>query len=931
MDYEGGKDFTDISLGDLEEQFDLQASSCLMNSANIFDRTLTTQEFDNEDSSVNQGLDVPSISQILAKRKNNGTVEYLVLLGSKDFERKQWVSRKMFPKCNWADLLEDFESRPSHLDSYILDNETMTHEILEKRKRTGTANLEYLILFKKGNNEKRIWITRKDMPILNWADLIESFEGEEKDEDSENDQSKLNNLLELASLKEAIDEPIKTKRNEGASSSTNNGCNNAAKEQIKAFLQPPFQQLKNNYLGLKSNILREKNASEKYVDVDQMQPELEALMKECQTCFEDVEKRGKETKEKLKSSNDPNLEWRTAITFKEAIDTATKKLNDFEFQLLSIQKKYQTSPEAVLARKTKADARKTGIIDGIEKYKLPIKLVCKDDTAKIRRYDLGVPDFTKSHKTLMMVGMTGAGKSLMINNIINYVYGVSYADNFRFELIIDKEEIAERGGLGSKSKADSMTSWVTGFNLNYQEGFRVNFGLTIIDTPGFGDTRGIKYDEIIVDQIREFFQSDQCCPVKEISCVGFVIQASTARITDDQKYVFDQVLNVFGKDMSENVFLLFTFADAQPAPALEVVKSHQIPFAEDCVFKFNNSALFAPNTNLNSEYSWNFGYNSLQDYFHHVGGKTPTSLTQTLDVLEERDYLKLILEHLKPKIDAGMDILQSIENMIQSILELRGTAHANKDYRVTKTVHPQTTKVVDHYITNCKSCMFTCHDPCYIAGDNKKGCASMRDGKCGVCPGYCPWDMHSNGDRIYIYSEVQSEETIEDMCQKYNIATSDKNAKKKLLLNLFEEYKAYKAGVFEDISRAADAAKRLEEIALKNTFLTNVSYIERLVKAEEMSNRPNKKHRLEQLNDVLQKAKILEDAKNNPETLTGHVNSYEETILDKINNIEDEFSYDYSSYFKYTHSDGRKQNKKDKKSYYQSLKDTVTNINPWKW
>ena len=205
----------------------------------------------------------------------------------------------------------------------------------------------------------------------------------------------------------------------------------------------------------------------------------------------------------------------------------------------------------------------------------------------------------------------------------------------------------------------------------------------------------------------------------------------------------------------------------------------------------------------------------------------------------------------------------------------------------------------------------------------------MKNGKCGVCPGYCPWDMHSNGDRIYVYTEVISEETIEDMCQKYDIAINDKNAKKTLLLNLFEEYKAYKAGVFDDISRAADAAKRLEEIALKNTFLTNVAYIERLIKTEELGCRPNKKHRLEQLQDVLVKAKILEDAKNNPETLTGHVNNYEATVLGKINAIEDEFSYNYSSFFQYSQQERKGQNKKDKESYVKMMKERLKNINPW--
>ena len=81
------------------------------------------------------------------------------------------------------------------------------------------------------------------------------------------------------------------------------------------------------------------------------------------------------------------------------------------------------------------------------------------------------------------------------------------------------------------------------------------------------------------------------------------------------------------------------------------------------------------------------------------------------------------------------------------IMDLNGTMRANKDFKVKKTVHPQETKVVDHYITNCKICMYTCHDPCAIAGDMKSGCASMRNGVCIRCPGRCAYKSHSNGDR----------------------------------------------------------------------------------------------------------------------------------------------------------------------------------------
>ena len=44
---------------------------------------------------------------------------------------------------------------------------------------------------------------------------------------------------------------------------------------------------------------------------------------------------------------------------------------------------------------------------------------------------------------VMIVGLTGAGKSLLINNIFNFIYGVDYTDNFRFKLIVEAEEINE--------------------------------------------------------------------------------------------------------------------------------------------------------------------------------------------------------------------------------------------------------------------------------------------------------------------------------------------------------------------------------------------------------------------------------------------------------------------------------------------------------
>ena len=217
----------------------------------------------------------------------------------------------------------------------------------------------------------------------------------------------------------------------------------------------------------------------------------------------------------------------------------------------------------------------------------------------------------------MMAGMTGAGKSLMVNSIVNYVYGVNCEDDFRFKLIIEAEELSDRVD-GTSNMADSLTRYVTSYRLNYQKCFRVKFSLILIDTPGFG--QGLEYDQKTMKSLKEFLDfknlNGMGDRIDELSSLGLVIQASQSRLTAEQMYVFNSVLDIFGKEVAKNICLLFTFADAQPPPALETVKKAYIPFPQNGVFKFNNSALYADsNYDEATRYYWKFGFQSLGKFF----------------------------------------------------------------------------------------------------------------------------------------------------------------------------------------------------------------------------------------------------------------------------------------------------------------------------
>lgn len=93
---------------------------------------------------------------------------------------------------------------------------------------------------------------------------------------------------------------------------------------------------------------------------------------------------------------------------------------------------------------------------------------------------------------LMVVGQTGSGKTTLLNAYINYLMGINYEDKFRYVIINEAFD---------KKQDESQTSEVTIYNVKAPDGTIIQ----IIDTPGFGDTQGIKKDIEITQKIRQKF------------------------------------------------------------------------------------------------------------------------------------------------------------------------------------------------------------------------------------------------------------------------------------------------------------------------------------------------------------------------------------------------------------------------------------------
>jgi len=181
------------------------------------------------------------------------------------------------------------------------------------------------------------------------------------------------------------------------------------------------------------------------------------------------------------------------------------KLNKPDFR--KIKKELENLPNAstantaarLLVSKLKPTCKSINS-NGMDILHLPLNPVSKSSTSV--RYNVGHFDtlsqtINRKNKTILMMGESGSGKTTLINAMMNYLLDVQWTDPFRFKLIPDPIE---------SNQAKSQTKLVTAYQLNYLDGINIPYGLTIVDTPGHGDTAGVERDEEITESIRQFFK-----------------------------------------------------------------------------------------------------------------------------------------------------------------------------------------------------------------------------------------------------------------------------------------------------------------------------------------------------------------------------------------------------------------------------------------
>ncbi|KAK3875692.1 hypothetical protein Pcinc_019439 [Petrolisthes cinctipes] len=370
--------------------------------------------------------------------------------------------------------------------------------------------------------------------------------------------------------------------------------------------------------------------------------------------------------------------------------------------------------------------------NGLKRYliKTNVELRNKENCTQI--LSIGTPNDLPI-KCVLLLGETGAGKTTVINGIINYLYGVGFDDDYR---LCVKEELVSTGpATGSeRMETESQTDYISMYNLYHQQGMKHECNFVVIDTPGLADTRGTQHQKNVMKHLEEFLTTDY--NIDSLHCIGLVAKASINRDFTFQKEILNEVIILLGNNVPEITNLFATFAVEKPAVD-QIVRNAGVNFIK--MFEFDNGVLFAQHRLSDSvrerdrpvlEYRWE----NMQEQYETFFTALMNAPTVSVQILKEKKLLQKSLKELKLHVEELAQLLTEIETNKKKQNKYELQEARNRDWRQERRITSKDRLEVPEgfHAHNCPQCNQTCMFPCPPDKDDQN--ALMIVGR-GVVPG----------------------------------------------------------------------------------------------------------------------------------------------------------------------------------------------------
>ncbi|XP_028279799.1 uncharacterized protein LOC114447608 [Parambassis ranga] len=427
--------------------------------------------------------------------------------------------------------------------------------------------------------------------------------------------------------------------------------------------------------------------------------------------------------------------------------------------------------------------------------------------------------------------------------------GVRFEDEVWFQIV--DEEVDQAG---------SQASVVMVYKLFGFESESLPYSLTIIDTPGYGNTRGIEHDVIISQRLIDLFRSED--GVQEVHAAGLVMKASDNRLSDRLMYVFNSVMSLFGNNMEKNIVALITHSDGRkPKNPLQALEASDVKCSRDdknqpVYFLFNNCQ-----------------HEDRTEEREHLKGAAETSergmrqftdflekteaqqLEKTVEVLNERIRLTACIQNLQERIKLTELKQTQIREITRAMKVHEEEMNKNEKFALeVDEVYKEKEDISGGMwgliffkgATCCTVCEENCHYPCTMAWYAQQ-CEVMKDGHCTSCTNKCPVSNHVKKKWIYVTKTKKVTRTVAEMKEKYEKNQTQKVENKSLSENLEEEMKRLTAEKLQLLNESYQHVVRLEQIALKVDSLSTHVHLDFLIEKMKETGNTEKAQKLQEM------------------------------------------------------------------------------------
>ena len=416
-------------------------------------------------------------------------------------------------------------------------------------------------------------------------------------------------------------------------------------------------------------------------------------------------------------------------------------------------------------------------------------------------------ELTESEKNnssnIIVIGETGVGKSTWLHCFLNYLQGIQIEEKNRYYLFDEKklqDKYNQEYPGEEKTSGASVTDTPAIYNIKSTNTF--NNPIRLIDTAGFGDVRGEKYDHKITEDINDLFTKE----IENLHAICLLFKATETRTHDRAKQLLDKLFSLFGDEIKKNIIIVFTFVDDfNDITAFKTLTDAKSPFynilgnIKDLPhFEFNNKAYFSTDIEKFSD-TYDINTKNFGKLLKHVFQLKQISLESSRKVIKNKFYITNYINNICYELE---DVIKKMSSSLKSrddIKKLKNELELKKEspYRKIKVTKNRKEPYEDTYKDYCSSgwlvlycikCSKIFHRDCKGPNEgfhsNEYGCNAIGTFSCECSYCDCHYSKHSFHDYIEKTRSIYRDTLYDDWEDDPNsIANEEEKAKQRELIN----------------------------------------------------------------------------------------------------------------------------------------------------